>query len=92
MNLDAYLYELAVELFENDSEFSDDAETFATEFCETNVYSNELCYQLYSGRFDIQPVLVILDGQCHPEDGSRVFYNRGEDTLYYLVNWEQYSQ
>lgn len=90
MNLDNYLWELAFDYFENDSEFSDDAETFATELVETTVYSNELCYQLYSGRFDIQPVLVIFDGQCHPEDESRVFYNRGEDTLYYLVNWEQY--
>lgn len=87
MSLDAYLWELAYEYLGDE----DDPEG-ATEFVETNVYSNELCYQLYSGRFDIQPVLVIFDGQCHPEDGSRVFYNRGEDTLYYLVNWEQYSQ
>lgn len=90
MNLDNYLWELALELFENDSEYSDDADTFATEFVETNVYSNELSYQLYSGRFDIWPELVIFDGQCHPEDGSKVFYNCGEETLYYLVNWEQY--
>jgi hypothetical protein len=83
MNLNAYLYRLALEHF-------DDDEDEAQEFCDTNVYSNELSYQLYSGRFDIQPELVIFDGQCHPEDGSKVFYNRGEDTLYYLVNWEQY--
>ena len=87
MNLDNYLWELALDYLGDE----DDPEG-ATEFVETNVYSNELCYQLYSGRFDIQPVLVIFDGQCHPEDGSKVFYNRGEDTLYYLVNWEQYSQ
>lgn len=85
MSLDAYLWELAYEYLGDE----DDPEG-ATEFVETNVYSNELCYQLYSGRFDIQPVLVIFDGQCHPENGSKVFYNRGEDTLYYLVNWEQY--
>lgn len=82
MSLDTYLYELAEEYFDDEDE--------ADEFCETNVYSNELCYQLYSGRFDIKPKLVIFDGQCHPEDDSKVFYNRGEDTLYYLVNWEQY--
>ena len=90
MSLDNYLWKLALELFENDSEYSDDADTFATEFVETNVYSNELAYQLYSGRFDIDPILVIFNGQCSPEDGSKVFYNRGEDNLYYLVNWEQY--
>ena len=82
MSLDSYLYNLAVEYFDDEDE--------AQSFCDTNVYSNELAYQLYSGRFDIQPVLVIFNGQCHPEDGSKVFYNRGEDTLYYLVNWEQY--
>ena len=85
MNLDNYLWELAYEYLGDE----DDPEG-ATEFVETNVYSNELCYQLYSGRFDIDPIFVDFNGQCHPEDGSKVFYNRGEDNLYYLVNWEQY--
>lgn len=81
--LDSYLQSLAEDYFGDEDE--------AQEFVDTNVYSNELAYKLYSGRFDIEPVLVIFNGQCSPEDESRVFYNRGEDNLYYLVNWEQYA-
>lgn len=82
MSLDSYLYNLAVEYLDDEDE--------AQSFCDTNVYSNELCYKLYSGRFDIDPIFVDFNGQCHSEEGSKVFYNRGEDNLYYLVNWEQY--
>lgn len=81
--LDSYLQSLAEDYFGDEDE--------AQEFVDTNVYSNELCYKLYSGRFDIEPKLVDFNGQCSPEDSTRVFYNRGEDNLYYLVNWEQYT-
>lgn len=84
MSLETYLLSLAEDYFGSEDEEE------AADFVDTNVYSNELCYKLYSGRFDIEPKLVIFDGQCHPES-ERVFYNRGEDTLYYLVNWEQYT-
>ena len=80
--LDSYLQSLAEDYFGDEEE--------AQEFVDTNVYSNELCYKLYSGRFDIEPILVDFDGQCSPES-DHVFYNRGEDNLYYLVNWEQYA-
>ena len=71
--------------------FEDEDEAFIMDYWDTNVYSNELCYKIYSGRFDIEPKLVDFNGQCSPEDSTRVFYNRGEDNLYYLVNWEQYA-
>ena len=80
--LDSYLQSLAEDYFGDEGE--------AAEFVDTNVYSNELCYKLYSGRFDIEPKLVNFNGQCSPES-DRVFYNRGEDNLYYIVNWEQYT-
>lgn len=80
--LDSYLQSLAEDYFGDEDE--------AQEFVDTNVYSNELAYKLYSGRFDIEPKLVDFNGQCSPES-DRVFYNRGEDNLYYLVNWEQYT-
>lgn len=80
--LDSYLQSLAEDYFGDEDE--------AQEFVDTNVYSNELCYKLYSGRFDIEPILVDFNGQCSPES-DRVFYNRGEDNLYYLANWEQYT-
>ena len=80
--LNAYLQSLAEDYFGDEDE--------AQEFVDTNVYSNELAYKLYSGRFDIEPKLVDFNGQCSPES-DRVFYNRGEDNLYYLVNWEQYA-
>lgn len=81
--LDSYLQSLAEDFFGDEDE--------AKEFVDTNVYSNELAYKLYSGRFDIEPILVDFNGQCHPEDSIRVFYNRGEDNLYYIVNWEDYT-
>lgn len=80
--LDSYLQSLAEDFFGDEDE--------AQEFVDTNVYSNELAYKLYSGRFDIEPKLVDFNGQCSPES-DRVFYNRGEDNLYYLANWEQYT-
>lgn len=80
--LDSYLQSLAEDYFGDEDE--------AQEFVDTNVYSNELAYKLYSGRFDIEPKLVDFNGQCSPES-DRVFYNRGEDNLYYLANWEQYT-
>ena len=80
--LDSYLQSLAEDYFGDEDE--------AAEFVDTNVYSNELAYKLYSGRFDIEPKLVDFNGQCSPES-DRVFYNRGEDNLYYLINWEQYT-
>lgn len=85
-----YMYNLALNYFLNDDEFSDDAETFATENCETTPYSNEHCYKLFSRRFDIEPILVVFNNQCCSTESTKLFFNKGENILYYLENWKEY--
>ena len=88
--LKEYMYDLALSYFLNDDEYSDDAETFAIENCETTEYSNEHCYKLFSHRFDIEPILVVFNNQCSLEENSKLFFNKGENILYYLENWKEY--
>lgn len=79
MSLDTYLLELAEDYFGDEDE--------AADFCDSSVYSNELAYKLYFGDLDIKPKLVDFNGQCHPES-PRVFFNRGEENLYFVENYD----